>query len=294
MKPKVTAIITTHNRQELVSRAIESVLNQTYDNLDCIVVDDASDISAESVCKKYPVRYVYIPKEESTGGNHARNIGILASDAKYVAFLDDDDYWEVDKIEKQVSLIEEKKCELVYSGARPEIIKNGQVLTALYTPNYYNQGDMKRKILYGICCLNITILADRQALIDVGLFDENIRFWQEYELTIRMAQRKPFYFVPEPLAIYRVDINDKGRLTNNLDKWQASVDYIYEKHSKLFSNLNFIEKERVRLNYIGDAKNRAKNAHLYSKAKYYNFLLNTRYIPIRLLVKIQSLFSHEV
>lgn len=63
--PLVTAIITTHNRNDLVGRAIESVLHQTYKNLECIVVDDASIVSAEAVCRKYSVEFIYIPKAES-------------------------------------------------------------------------------------------------------------------------------------------------------------------------------------------------------------------------------------
>lgn len=72
-------------------------------------------------------------------------------------------------------------------------------------PETTYEGDMSRKILLTICCTTTNILAKRQALIDVGLFDESLRFWQEYELTIRMAQRKPFYFVNEVLSVYRID-----------------------------------------------------------------------------------------
>ena len=285
-KPKVTAIITTHNRNDLVGRAIESVLAQTYDNLDCIVVDDASDISAEGVCAKYPVKFIYIPKTESKGGNHARNVGIKASDAKYVAFLDDDDYWMPKKIEKQVSLIEEKGNSLVYSGASPEICQNGQITTKPFVPNTENQGDMSRKILYGICCLNITLLIDRQKLIEVGLFDENVRFWQEYELTIRMAQMTDFYSVPEPLAVFRVDVKDKGRLTNKFDEWKKAVKYIYAKHSDLYAQLNLLEREYVKIFYVCEAISRSKNSGRQFLSYYYKTLLWTRFLPARMLIKI--------
>ena len=107
----VSAIITTHNRCDLLVRAIESVLSQTYREQECIVVDDASVDDTSEVCKRYPVIYLQIPKEESRGGNYARNLGIKASKGKYCAFLDDDDYWLPTKIEKQVELIEKRKCE---------------------------------------------------------------------------------------------------------------------------------------------------------------------------------------
>ena len=136
--PKVTAIITTHNRKSLVGRAIESVLNQSYENIECIVVDDASSDGTEEVCRKYPIKYIYIPQAESKGGNYARNVGIKKAQGKYVAFLDDDDYWLKEKISKQVTLIEEKKCELVYSGACPEIVKEGGG-NNLIRPDHSNQ-----------------------------------------------------------------------------------------------------------------------------------------------------------
>lgn len=290
--PLVTAIITTHNRIDLVGRAIESVLNQTYPNIECIVVDDASDESAETICKKYPISFIYIPKEESKGGNHARNIGIAKAKGKYVAFLDDDDYWMPTKIEKQVSLIEEKNCALVYSNAKPEIVHpNGTISYVEYPMNYLKMGDMSRKIYLSICCLNITILARKDKLIEVGLFDENIRFWQEYELTMRLAQISPFYFVDEILAVYRVNKNDKKRLTNKYNEWIKAVHYIYKKHHSQYSKLNIFETYCVHLNFVQDAKIRAFNSGRIYLSYFYRILLNTIFIPARLILKIQSVYA---
>lgn len=288
--PLVTAIITTHNRNDFVGRAVESVLNQTYENIECIVVDDASEVSAEFVCKKYPVSFIYIPKEESKGGNHARNIGIMHAKGKYVAFLDDDDYWLPSKIEKQVALIEEKKCALVYSNAKPEFVHaDGSISYIEYPMDYLKMGDMSRKIFMSICCLNITILANKDKLFEVGLFDENIRFWQEYELTMRLAQVTPFYFVDEVLAVYRVDKNDKGRLTNKYNEWLQSVEYIYKKHHDKYSQLNLFEKYCVLMNFVLDAQSRAFNSGRKSLSSCYKILLNTVFVPARLLLKYRRI-----
>lgn len=91
-------------------------------------------------------------------------------------------------------------------------------------PNPHHCGDMKDIILTTIITVTTCILFRRQSLLDVGLFDENLRFWQEYELTIRPAQRKPFYFVNEPLAVYRIDDGDRNRLTSL--RWRYYVYYI--------------------------------------------------------------------
>ena len=285
--PLVTAIITTHNRNNLVGRAIESVLNQTYENLECIVVDDASVVSAEVVCKNYPVEFIYIPKKESKGGNHARNVGIKAAKGEYVAFLDDDDYWLPTKIEKQVALILEKQCALVYSNAKPEIIQGNNVTYVGYSLDYTKRGDMSKKIFMSICCLNITILAEKQKLFEVGLFDENIRFWQEYELTMRLAQVSPFYFVDEVLAVYRVDTKDTGRLTNKYNEWLKAVDYIYTKHKKYYSQLSFLGKYCARMTFVQDAIGRTRNSGLRFKKCIYIFLFYTIFIPARLILKIK-------
>ena len=291
--PLVTAIITTHNRNDLVGRAIESVLHQTYKNLECIVVDDASIVSAEAVCRKYSVEFIYIPKAESKGGNHARNVGIKAAKGEYIAFLDDDDYWLPTKIEKQVALIIEKQCALVYSNAKAEIVQGNNVTYMEYSLDYTKRGDMHEKIFMSICCLNITILVEKQKLFEVGLFDEDVRFWQEYELTMRLAQVSLFYFVDEILAVYRVNVKDTGRLTNKYYEWRKAVDYIYDKHKKYYSQLSVFGKYYARMTFVQDAIERMRNAGLVFKRCIYLFLLNTAFIPLRLILKFKRNMAYQ-
>lgn len=269
----VSAIITTHNRKELLKRAIESVFAQTYSPIELIIVDDHSEDGTSEVCQDPRIRYIYIPKEESRGGNYARNLGIKASKGEYCAFLDDDDYWLPTKIEKQVSLIERMDCELVHCGKRREIVKSVGIEYRDTLPNPRHWGDMHKKILQTICTTTTTnILAKRQALIDVGMFDENLRFWQEYELTIRLAQRKPFYFVNEPLSVYRVDTRDSHRLTNKYYEWKKAVRYIHQKHAALYSQLSLIEKYKVKCLVWRDASSRCKASGLYGLYTYYRIL----------------------
>lgn len=287
----VTAIITTHNRLELLKRAIESVFAQTYNNIELIVVDDASTDGTSKYCTQQPLRYIFIPKEESKGGNYARNQGIRAAKGKYVAFLDDDDYWLPTKIEKQVALIESKDCELVHCGRKLEIVRGEGVTYRDLLPNPLEYGDMHKKILLTICTTTTNILVKRKALFEVGLFDENLRFWQEYELTIRLAQRKPFYFVNEVLSVYRINTSDKHRLTNKYEEWKDAVKYIHKKHAELYAKLNSIEKFRVYLMTIEDAIQRSKAAGLKKKS----FFIYVRWFvlsfPLRVIDRIMKAFK---
>ena len=269
----VSAIITTHNRKELLKRAIESVFSQTYKDMECIVVDDASTDGTSELCKSYPIQYIYIPKEESKGGNYGRNLGIKASSGNYCAFLDDDDYWLPKKIEKQVSLIQEKQCELVYCGRKSEYIYPDSTIYKDILPDSRLCGDMHKLILLHICCTTSTILVLRQALIDINFFDENLKFWQEYELTIRLAQRQPFYFVNEVLCVYRVNINDTNRLTNKYFEWRKAVKHIHNKHKKLYKNLTLKEKIISKKQEWSDAEMRCQASHLTLRKAYYSFLM---------------------
>lgn len=272
-RPLVSAIITTHNRIDLLKIAVKSVYDQTYENIELIVVDDHSEDGTEEWCKLQNFKYIKIPKEKSKGGNYARNLGIKASQGEYVAFLDDDDYWLPEKISKQLDIINNYDCELVYAGCKLEIIDKYGTKTYRYSyPNPEHWGDMSKKILLSICTTTTLIFVKRQALLDVGMFDEELKFWQEYELTIRLAQRKPFYWVNEPLAVYRINQKDKNRLTNKYYNWKKSVNYIHKKHSKLYDGLNLWERIGIYTLVWSDAKGRALSSGLKYHYIKYSFL----------------------
>ena len=100
-----SAIITTRNRKELLEKAIESVLSQTVKDVECVVVDDASEDGTKETYEKDPrIVYVRIDAKDSRGGNYARNQGIAHATGEFLTFLDDDDTWASDKLEKQLAL----------------------------------------------------------------------------------------------------------------------------------------------------------------------------------------------
>jgi len=262
MTPLVSAVILTHNRRELVMRAIDSVFVQTYPNIECIVADDAStDGTKEMLSVRTDIQYIYVPKEDSKGGNYVRNKGIAAAKGKYVAMLDDDDYWLPTKIEKQVALIEEKGCDLVYCGSRPEFVhSDGTVTYEDWLPNPEGQGDLSQNIFAHIYVLNCAMMVRKSALEKYGYYDDELRYWQEYELVIRIAQHSPIYFVNEVLMVFRVDKNEKQRLTNRFDGWRKNTHYIYRKHAVLVRKLPFSIKLDALLLYLGEASMRSKSS----------------------------------
>lgn len=290
----VSAIITTHNRLDLLPRAIDSVINQTYKNLECIVVDDASSDGTLEYCQsRSDIVYIRISPEDSKGGNHARNTGIKAAKGRYVAFLDDDDSWMTDKIRLQMELVNRKQAKFVYCGRRIESVKSGNVTFKNDYPLQEFCGDMSGKILESICCVTSTILVDKRILQQVGCFDESLRFWQEYELTIRLAQVIPFYFVNDILIVYRVNPHDKNRRTNKYDEWIESVKYIHQKHKALYEKADFVSKMRSEGLVYVDAFHRAKASNLKYRASL-NFLLSFIYLLIPRILKIPKYWNRFV
>ena len=289
MNKLVTAIITTHNRRQLLERAIESVLAQTYGYMELIIVDDGSTDMTEVYCeslvkseKRMPIIYMRIEPGKGHGGNYARNLGIKAAKGEYVAFLDDDDMWLPEKTIKQVELIECMNNEIVYCGRKIEFVGDKKNTYQDILPCSEHYGDMSRKILLAICTTTSSILVKREALFDIGLFDENLKFWQEYELTIRLAQRQPFYFVNEPLNIYRIDRSDRNRLTNKYFEWKQTVKSIHKKHRTLYAKLNLYEKFRGHVLVWCDAVDRCKSSNLKCRSYFFYILSFLGLLPYRL------------
>lgn len=282
----VSAVITTHNRLHLLKGAIASVLGQSYANIECIVVDDNSNDGTEEFCKSISgIRYIKIKPNESRGGNYARNIGIKAARGKFVAFLDDDDLWLPSKIKKQVKVAEETEAGLVYCGIRREIIdRKGNTSFVEQMPNPHNKGDMSNIALQTICTITSCILADRELITRIGGFDESLRFWQEYDLTIRLAQVTHFDFVSDIETIYRINRSDAQRLTNNFNLWRKSVKKFHDKHATLYKNLNCKGRLAARTIVLIDAAERCKSNRLSLKYIFY-------YVCSRLIVKVDNLLN---
>lgn len=207
----------------------------------------------------------------------------MRAQGEYVAFLDDDDAWLPTKIERQVALLERTGCELAFGGRRLERVAAAGVTYSDDVPPDCFQGDMSRRILQAIPTTTSNILARRDAIVAVGLFDENLPFWQEYDLLIRMAQRKPFCFVPEPTFIYREDSLDANRLTNKYFEWRKAVRQVHRKYQDLYARLTPNERLLAQRVVWADAVNRCIVCGLVWRRKWFRALClaTDKYMKLR-------------
>lgn len=208
--PIVSVIIAAYNCSSYIDETIDSVFFQNF-NCELIVVNDCSNDNTRDVLKKYNniENYIYIENEKNLGVAQSRNIGVLKAKGKYIAFLDADDKWERNKLEKQISLMESKKCVLSYT-ARQLMDNNGNLTgRIMHVPEKISY---KKLLTHNIISCSSVILLKDVSLEFPMCHDELHEDYLNW-LTI-LKKYKYAYGINEPLLIYR--LNPKGRSSNKI------------------------------------------------------------------------------
>jgi glycosyltransferase involved in cell wall biosynthesis len=209
-RPLVSAILPTHNRAQLLSRAIDSILAQegrgTQFDLDITVVDDASSDGTPEVMRRYPaVRYIRL--ETRRGASAARNVGIKSSTGTYVAFQDDDDVWFPEKLRVQTEALERHpEVGVVYGQS---LIRTEAGREYLWPkPPVAQSGFVFRALLLNCFCAHPPgVLIRREAFTKVGYFDEQLLTNEDYDMWLRIAFHFPFLFVPGAVAVHNKSVH---------------------------------------------------------------------------------------
>lgn len=199
--PSVSVIIPSLNRASLLKRSIDSVLAQTYQDFEIIVVDDASTDNTEEVVHGIgDPRIRYFKHERNSGGSAARNTGIREARGKFIAFQDSDDVWLPEKLAKQMTILQDStsKVGVVYTGFwrfqgdNKEYIPGPEIQVKV--------GGIHRELLLGNFVGTPTVVIKRECFQKTGMFDEDMPRLQDWELFIRVAKYYEFLYVPEPLV----------------------------------------------------------------------------------------------
>ena len=209
---KVSVVIPTYNRINLLERAVNSVIRQTKNAFEIIVVDDGSDDnSSEMVKQKFGS--VILVRQENGGVSAARNRGIEISKGDWIALLDSDDEWKPNKLEKQINALSEDP-DYFFCHTNETWIRNGVRV---------NQGKRHKK--YGGYifdkCLDICRISPSSALFKksilehVGLFDNELHVCEDYDLWLRITREHKILFIDEPLIIKYGGHSDQ--LSKNID-----------------------------------------------------------------------------
>lgn len=186
-------VLPTYNRAHLIGDALDSIAAQSYRPIEVLVVDDGStDDTKETVglwtgdnSKKVAVRYQY---QDNCGGNVARNNGISAARGEFVAFLDSDDVWLPDKLQRQMDLIcSHPRYGAIYCGLKETDIETGAILNI--PKRRFARGDLLRQLLVrDVTAPTSTFLVRRSVFDRVGLFDTDLKARQDWDMWIRIGQ----------------------------------------------------------------------------------------------------------
>ncbi len=233
---KISVVIPTYNRAHMIAKAIKSVQDQSYPVNEIIVVDDASTDDTSKAFQSINdenIRYYRLDRNKGAGG--ARNFGVSKAQYDMIAFLDSDDTWHPDKIEKQIKLKNDNAdLRLIYS-AYERIYDSSREIHPDMNDNRMLDGDMLSQILFENTVGTPTILMEKSLFDEIGGFDEELRSLEDWDMVIRAAKMTEFGFVPEVLvdALY---LNDG--VTANMDEYFKSRCLMMQKYRQEYLDTN--------------------------------------------------------
>ena len=285
-KHTVSVIIPTYNRSMFISNSINSILKQTFQEFEIIVVDDSStDNTKEIVIGFNDNRIKYIQNKVNRGAAYSRNVGIEYSNGHYLAFLDDDDEWTNDKLELQIEKFSNssKDIGLIYCG---------------YI--YVNDGIIIKKDIQKIdgnthsFCLNQSLGSMSLALIrhdcikKIGGFDTSLPSCQDWDLWIRLSSEYEFDYVDKPLVIRNIHGN---QITANVNLKIQGRKILLKKYIKdLQNNKKIYSSHLGRLGSLYSLNNNNNKAKKY----FYNAIANNPYNMLNYIHLILSIISADI
>lgn len=293
--PTATVVITTYNRAHLIGRSIQSVLNQTYQDFELIVVDDASTDNTREVVESFKSSLIrYVRHAENKGGNAARNTGIREAKGEYIAFLDSDDEWLPKKLEKQVECFVKSPDSVgavycLHHTRKEDSFGNIQIEKASLSDMM--RGDVYKCLLNGWCPSSTSLfMLPMHVFEKVGVFDESLPSFQDYDYWIRVAQHYEYDFIEEYLAIkYQHPSSQVGKDYENrmkglqlfLNKWGTVI-----KKEAGESSFQYIRKRMLTAIYQNAIPANLLASQRGEAVKYFIRLTELRTLPIKIYVKI--------
>lgn len=227
-EPLVSVIIPTYNRKNTILASVNSVLNQTYKNIELIVVDDCSTDDTIDILEKInDKRLKVIRHPKNKGQNAARNTGIKESSGEYIAHHDSDDIWHLNKLEVQMNKFQEVDADILCC----QTAVNDED-THKYLYNHPNEKLVKegfvsyKQLLKYNCTTSQTIIGKAECFKDV-LFDENQPRFTDWALSLDLVKKYKLYYQQAVL----VDVyQQKDSITKNPQKGVRGMEMLFEKH----------------------------------------------------------------
>ena len=269
----ISVVIPTYNREKTIKRAIDSILNQTYKDIEIIIVDDCSKDNTEEIIKQYKDnRIKYIKLDKNSGACAARNKGIELAKGQYIAFQDSDDYWKSDKLEKQLENMKKEKSDIDFCeiNVKGESQKNKTIIKPTKKDlRRIKKIGVKKALCYQNFISTQAVIAKRECFCE-SKFDITLPRLQDYDMFFRLSSKNKISITQEPLVDLYVQDDS---ISKNPQKLINALNIMYKKDYSINISEEKIFKASVN-RILGDCykkedKKRAKE--YYSKALKYKF-----------------------
>jgi glycosyltransferase involved in cell wall biosynthesis len=256
-----SVVIPTFNRAYLIERPIRSVLAQTCSSFEIIVVDDNSTDNTEEIVKGIgDSRIKYVRHDQNYGSNVARNTGIENATGEFIAFLDSDDEWLPEKLEKQLKILS-NHSEICVCYTWIKSVNEDTKKELIVSPEF--EGFIFEDLLYSQFVNPSSTVVRRSCFDTVGVFDVNpaFRSCQDWDLWLRLSQSYQFAMVPEVLTIWW-NHSSKNRNTNNVTMMFQGFLALLEKYPEMQNLPNTFKT-------VGSASLKIKGDYLFERGKRY-------------------------
>ena len=270
--PLVSVIIPSYNYEEYISEAIESVLNQTFDDFELIIIDDASEDNSKKIIQLFDKKSIKIRSffhKKNKGLAKTVNECIKKAKGKYISYFSSDDIWFKEKLEKQLEILEKDEDLLVWSeGLIIDAQGNftGELFTQMHSAlNRKKSGDIFAELLKNNYICGLSLIYKKENLKDIRR-DEHLKYLSDYKFLVDLAKEYKFYYIPEPLVMYR--IHGRNAISRDRIEWKKEDikirNYFLQEYGE---EISYKVKNRIFLNiskscsYIGEKKKAKQNIY---------------------------------
>ena len=275
--PLVSIIIPVYNGANYLRCAIDSAINQDYQNIEIIVVNDGSTDDTEEICKNYGDKIIYFFKENG-GVASALNMAIRNSNGEYISWLSHDDYYLPEKISRQIYFLQKIKNNhqiLLFSDVNCHYIQNDNIIEIVKIeidiPHFGLFSKIESlKFLFSTSLHGCSLLIPKTLFQQTGYFNENLATTQDYDLWFKFIKAGYlFYYLPEVLLVSRQHELQDSRKKRNISKKEEAK--LFNNAYKTFINdINSSEEDKIFF------KKKLKMVNRYMFEFFFNFFLNLK------------------
>ena len=283
--PLVSVVIPVYNGSEFISETISSVLSQEFTDYEIIVVDDGSTDNSAEIIASFSEKVRYF-KKANGGQASARNTGILNALGKYIAFLDADDLWVMEKLKIEVEVLESSKAKWIYSDAFAFSGDIGNILYKFSNNLTQYEGDILESLIISCFIPSPTPIVEKGVFKVTGLFNEDpkMRNREDWDMWLRIAARYPVKLVSQPLAYYRVHSSSATGSEKRFSSVNGYLLTIEEAVKREPIRLGPLRNKVLSKLYFGEARSLASINHSKEARK---MLINSmKFRPFRLILYI--------